>query len=134
MNSDTSDIAAMTDFGIFYPRGHIVAAFPGKEDAEQVRQDLLTGGYDARDCQLVSAEDVAKGAQQNLEDHTGFLARLGKSDEAVRTHLEAARHGSTFLVIYAPGDLEAERAMNVVRRVRFDFAHRYHRFAIQILD
>lgn len=51
----------------------------------------------------------------------------------MRTHLEAARQGDTFLLIYAPGDLESERAMNVVRRVPFEFAHRYHRFAIQVL-
>jgi hypothetical protein len=32
---------------------------------------------------------------------------------------------------YAPGDLESSRAMNVVRRVPFVFAHRYHRLAIE---
>ena len=47
--------------------------------------------------------------------------------------MEAARRGSTFLVIYAPGDLESERAMNVVRRAPFEFAQRYHRLAIQDL-
>jgi hypothetical protein len=124
----------MSDFGIFYPRGHLVVAFPGREDAERVRRDLLTGGYDEKDCVLASAAEVAEGAKRNLDDHTGFLARLGTSDEAVRKHLEAARHGDTFLLIYAPSDLEAERAMNVVRRVRFEFAHRYQRFAIQDLQ
>lgn len=86
----------MTQFGIFYPRGHLVVAFQNQEDA--------------------------RNAQKNLEDHTGLLARLGKSDEAVRTHLNAA-----------PDDLSAERAMTVVRRVPFEFAHRYHRLAIQVL-
>jgi hypothetical protein len=107
----------MTDFGIFYPRGHIVVAFGKREDAEKVRRELMTGGYDPADCLLSTARDVAKRARRNLDDHTGFLARLGKSDEAVRQRLEAAKRGSTFLLIYAPGDLEAERAMNVVRRV-----------------
>jgi hypothetical protein len=124
----------MSDFGIFYPRGHLVVAFPSREDAERVRRDLLTGGYDDKDCLLASSAEVAEGAKRNLEDHTGFLARLGSSDEAVRKHLEAARQGDTFLLIYAPSDLEAERAMNVVRRMRFDFAHRYQRFAIQALQ
>jgi hypothetical protein len=123
----------MTDFGIFYPRGHLVVAFGKREDAEQVRRDLMTGGYDPADCVLSTAEEVARGAQRNLEDHTGMLARLGKSDEAVRKHLEAAKEGNTFLLIYAPGDTEAERALNVIRRVPFEFAHQYHRFAIQTL-
>jgi hypothetical protein len=123
----------MTDFGIFYPRGHLVIAFPKREDAERVRRDLLTGGYDENDCLLFPAAEVARTAKRNLEEETGFLARLGKSDEAVAAHLAAAEKGSTFLVVYAPADLEAERAMNVVRRVPFDFAHRYHRLAIQVL-
>jgi hypothetical protein len=123
----------MTDFGIFYPRGHLVAAFPRREDAERVRQNLLTGGYDPHDCQLFAAEEVARSARRNLEQNSGFLATLGRSDEAVEAHLAAADKGSTFLVTYAPSDLEAERAMNVVRRVPFDFVHRYHRFAIEVL-
>ncbi len=123
----------LTDFGMFYPRGYIVAAFHKREDAERVQRDLRTGGYDADDCLLFSADEVARSAKQNLEQNTGFFARLGKSDEAVTTHLRAAEKGSTFLVIYAPGELEAERTMNVVRRVPFDFAHRYHRLAIQVL-
>jgi hypothetical protein len=127
------DLLNMTDFGMFYPRGHIVAAFPKRPDAERVQRDLFAGGYDPNDCLLFSAEEVSRNAKQNLEQNTGFLARLGKSDEAVRAHLRAAEKGSTFLVIYAPGDLEAERAMNVVRRVPFDFAHQYHRLAIQVL-
>jgi hypothetical protein len=124
----------MNDFGIFYPRDHLVVAFGQREDAERAQRDLLTGGYDPKDCLLTSSTEIAEGAERNLHDHTGFLSQLGWSDDAVRKHLEAARQGDTFLLIYAPTDLEAERAMNVVRRVRFDFAHRYHRFAIQVLQ
>ena len=35
------------------------------------------------------------------------------------------------LLIHAPGELETSRAMNVVRRVGFSFAHGYHRLAIE---
>lgn len=132
--SKTKDPTEMTDFGIFYPRGHLVAAFAKKEDAERVQRDLITGGYDPADCLLFTARQVAESAEKNLEDNTGMLARLGRSDEAVRKHLEAARQGDTFLLIYAPGDHESERAMNVVRRVPFEFAHRYQRFTIQTLE
>jgi hypothetical protein len=123
----------MTDFGMFYPRGHLVAAFGRREDAERVRRDLLAGGYDEEDCLLVTSGEVAESARRNLADRQGPLSRLGRSDEAVGAHLRAAENGSTFLVIYAPGDLEVERAMNVVRRVAFDFVHRYQRFVIQTL-
>jgi hypothetical protein len=123
----------MTDFGIFYPRGHLVAAFRRREDAERVRRELMTGGYDDEDCLLYTPQEVAESTRRNLEDNRGPLSRLGRSDEAVSAHLRAAENGSTFLVIYAPGELEIERAMNVVRRTAFVFGHRYHRFAIQTL-
>jgi hypothetical protein len=122
-----------TSFGIFYPLGYLVVAFPKQEDARQVQRDLITGGYDRADCELHESEAVAAAAQRNLTDNTGFLARLGWADEAVTTHLEAARQGSAFLLIYAPGDTDAARAMNVIRRVPFDFAHRYQRFTIEEL-
>ena len=122
-----------TDYGIFYPVGYIVAGFPERAQAEQVRRDLLSGGYEPEDCVMYSAGEVEEATRKNLEENTGFLARLGTSDDAVRAHLQAAKKGATFLLIYAPGDLEANRAMNVVRRVPFVFAHRYHRLAIEAL-
>ncbi len=132
MSTEGRDPLEMTQFGVFYPRGYIVAAFRSREGAERVRRDLITGGYDEQDCVLVTCEEARSGAVESLSN-TGFLATLGKSDEAVRRHLQAAEEGATFLLIYAPGDLEAERAMTVVRRVPCEFAHRYHRLAIQVL-
>jgi hypothetical protein len=120
-----------TSFGIFYPVGYIVAGFPAPADADRVRRDLSTGGYDPQDCVLYGSAEVADVTQRNLEENTGFLSTLGRSDEAVRSHLEAAKNGAAFLLISAPSELEATRAMNVIRRVPFAFAHRYHRLAIK---
>ena len=105
-------------------------AFPTEAAAEQVRRDLLTGGYNEEDCKLVPCHQVIPSAEAQLKD-AGWLAQLGKSDGMVGRHLAAAKRGSTFPIVFAPSDTEAERVMNVVRRVPFDFAHRYHRFAIQ---
>ena len=110
----------------------MVAAFPEKAAAEQVQRDFYSGGYEATDCKLVTADQVIPVAQDQLQD-AGWLARLGKADELLEEHLSAARSGSAFLVIYAPSDAEADRVMNVVRRVPFDFVHRYHRFAMQTM-
>ncbi len=119
-----------TDFGIFYPVGYLVAAFPEQVHAERVKRDLITGGYDEGDVQLYSCEEVTRATEQNLSQ-AGILAHLGKSDQAIRIHLQAAQQGASFLLIYAPGDTETARAMNVVRRGPFNFVHRYHRLAIE---
>ena len=122
----------MTDLGgIFYPVGYLVAAFPEEAQAQQVRSDLLRGGYEEADCVLYRAGEVVDAAKQNLDRHDSWLSRLGSSDDAVRVHLASARKGASFLLVYAPGDIEAARAMNVIRRVPFVFVHRYHRMAIE---
>jgi hypothetical protein len=121
------------DFGAFYPTGYMVVAFEKYDDAEQTCRDLRTGGYSEEDCDLHTAEEVAEFAQRNLES-TGLMARLGSSAAAVEKHLEAAKNGATFLRVYAPNDLDAERVLNVInRRPATMLAHRYHRFAIEDL-
>ena len=92
----------------------------------------MRGGYDADDCVVYNSEEVARMISENLEE-AGWLARLGKTDEALQKHLEAAQRHDAFALIYAPCDTCAERAMNVIRRVPFEFAHRYRRFAIQVM-
>jgi hypothetical protein len=125
----------MTDLGgIFYPVGYLVAAFPEEAQAQQVQADLRTGGYEEGDCVLYRSEEVVKASQQNLESHSSWLSTLGRSDDAVRLHLASAKAGAAFLLIYAPGDIETARAMNVIRRVPFEFAHRYHRLAIEEME
>jgi hypothetical protein len=119
-----------TEFGIFYPTGWMVVAFQDIPGAEQVRRDLFSGGYDEEECKLVRCDQVIPSAREQLED-AGWLGRLGKADEMLGRQLAAAKAGSAFLVVYAPTDEEAERVMRVVRRVPFEFAHRYRRFAIQ---
>lgn len=122
-----------TDFGIFYPVDYLVVAFAHQEDAQQVQKDLLAGGYDSADCAQYSSSEVATAAQGNLDEHTGFFARLGWSSKAVQIHLDAALDGAAFLMIFAPGDTDVSRAMTVIRRVPFEFAHRYHSLAIEDL-
>ncbi len=37
MSTERRDPRSMTQFGVFYPRGYIVAALDNREDAERVR-------------------------------------------------------------------------------------------------
>ncbi len=51
----------------------------------------------------------------------------------IELRLEAAKEGGSFLVIYAPDKLTSDGAMNVIQCVHFEFAYRYHRFAVEEL-
>ena len=121
-----------TSFGLFYPVGHLVVGFQSREDALRVQQDLITGGYEPEDCAFFSCKEVAEAAKKNL-DQGNFLPHLGSVDKVIEKHLEAAKEGSSFIVIYAPDKVSSDRAMNVIRRVPFEFAHRYHRLVIEEL-
>lgn len=66
----------------------MVLAFEERALAERVQRDLVTGGYDEQDAMLFDAGDVIPGAQKQLEN-ADWLARLGRADEMVQTHLNA---------------------------------------------
>ena len=89
----------------------------------RVQQNLITGEYERDDCAFFSSKEVKEAARENLDQNEGFLARYGWADEAVKIHLESAKEGNSFLVIYVPDQLSSDRAMNVVHRVPFEFAH-----------
>lgn len=121
-----------SDFGAFYALGYVVAAVPKGADARRVRKDLLTGGYEARDVLHFEPPSAARSLRRNL-DKAGLLAGLGTSKETLRRQLKLAEGGCHFLLAYAPTRAEADRVMNVVRRVPYRLAQKYHRFAIQDL-
>jgi len=102
------------------------------EDALRVQQDLKTGEYEPHDCVFFSCKEVMEAAEKNL-DQGSFLPRSGAADKVIELHLEAAKEGGSFLVIYTPDKLTPDRAMNVIRHVPFEFAHRYHRLAVEEL-
>ncbi len=125
--------APPTDFGLFYPMGYVIAAFPGAEPAERVRGDLLTGGYDESDVIRVPAQAMARTAGESVEN-AGFIASFGATKHVMETYRELAREGCDFLLIHAVTEPEVERVMNVVRRAPFRVAQKFHRFAIEDLE
>jgi hypothetical protein len=117
--------------GMFYPVGHMLVALNNEGDARKVQDDLERSGFAAADCRHYTSEEMASLAGKKLNRNSGFLATLGKSDEIVQRMLDAAKDGAAFLLIHAPHDDEAARAMESVRRVPFRFVHRYHSLAIE---
>ena len=119
-----------TQFGVFYPLGHVVLALQSRDDAERIRQLLIDGGYDERDVSLWESSQVATGARE-LQQSASILARLfGAELNAMQKHIELADAGYTFLAAYSPSDLDAQRVMNVARRFRYALAQKYDRFSI----
>jgi hypothetical protein len=64
-----------TQFGVFYPLGHVVVALESQEDAERMRQLLIDGGYDEHDVTLWTGPQVATGARE-LQQSASVIAKI----------------------------------------------------------
>ena len=131
-HQSTADVAPAR-FGAFYPRGYLAVAFRNRIDAARVREQLVAAGYDGNDAQIVPAAAVQDEANRSLRQVSPLVRLLGWEHEALAAHMELARQGYTFMLIYVPSHLDTERAMAVVRRFEYGLAHRFDRFAVQEL-
>jgi hypothetical protein len=130
MSNEDQRPSPPTQFGVFYPLGHVVVALESRDEAERMRQLLIDGGYDEADVTLWSSAEVAAGARE-LQQSAGMIARIfGAEMAAMDKHIALADAGYTFLVAYCPSDLDAKRLMNVARRFRYGLAQKYDRFSI----
>jgi hypothetical protein len=122
-----------TRFGVFYPLGYLAVAFRHEIDAAQVRQALIAGGYDPGDVETIPADAVVAGATRSLDEASPLVRVLGWEHDALTAHVELAARGFTFMLVYAPSNLDTERVMAVVRRFEYGLAHKFDRFAVHEL-
>lgn len=116
--------------GVFYPRGYVIITFESAQQAENVRRRLREGGYDEEDVELMDTERVKQGTSEDLKHLSPVIKALGNEQELIRGHQSQAAEGNTFLLAYAPSDLDTQRVMNVARDVGYHMAHKYDRFTI----
>ena len=130
MGKQKQESAPPKRFGIFYPRGYVVVALRTQEDAERLRWSLVEGGYDEEDVKLLDTDKVLEIASAELEGLNPLVRAMGAEAQATQSHISGAAEGNTFLVAYAPSDLDTERLMNVARRIGFVKAQKYDRFSV----
>lgn len=116
--------------GMFYPRGYVIVSFTARADAEKVRRLLIEGGYDEEDVHALDTQRVLEGTTEDLKQLSPLIKALSTEGDLVKRHQAGAAAGDTFLLAYAPSDLDTERLMNVARRVGYERAHKYDRFTI----
>jgi hypothetical protein len=125
--------APPTKFGLFYPRGYVVVSFEDAGEAESARELLIMGGYDPEDVFLSDPATVMEHTKAHLGSASPLAKALGPEHAAETRHQELAQRGHTFLLAYAPSELDTERLLNVVRRFRCGLAQKYDRFVLQEL-
>ena len=119
--------------GVLYPRDYVLAAFPDDREAGAARGDLMVGGYDAADVEMMSGRAFADEAERIIADANSLISGLGAENKVTDHYRELAAADHGIVLAYAPSEQETERVMRVFRRHGVSAAHKYHRFTIEAL-
>jgi hypothetical protein len=121
-----------TSFGVFSPTGHVVMVFASDGDAERARQLLINSGFTQEDVTHYSRNEVMAELEKS-EEQSANPAQIGQEVAKVDEYLGLAKQGSGFLVLHAPEDDAAKRAVSLVKPLGLKFAEKYDRLTIEEL-
>jgi hypothetical protein len=121
-----------TSFGVFSPTGHVVMVFTTEENAKKAREALLAGGFSGDDLTLYRNEEVLSELEKS-ERQAASPAQIGQDVAKVLEYLALAKEGCGFLVVHAPEEERAKRAIDLVRPYGLRFAEKYNRLTLEEL-
>ncbi|MEO7885639.1 MAG: RNA-binding protein [Polaromonas sp.] len=117
--------------GVFYPTGYAFIMFPDADDARQIAHELETG---SDGVMLLTPEEILADIG-HVDGHSEVtLPRVGTEGATVHKYVDLAREGHHALMIPASSREATERIMEVVRKVPFSYAQKYHSLAIEDLE
>ena len=119
-------------FGVFSPTGHVVMAITNDAEAQQARVALLQSGFSDDDVTRYSKEEVLAEFEKS-EAHAVDPIQIGQDVAEVEEYLQLANQGCGFLVVQAPEDEDAKRAVRIVKPFGLKFAEKYNRLTLEEL-
>src|ERR1700730_2278547 len=119
-------------FGVLSPTGHLVMAFANDAGAKQARNALLQNGFSDDDVTHYNKDEVLAEFEKS-EAHAIDPIQIGQDVAKVEEYLELAKQGSGFLVVHAPEDEEAKRAVRIAKPFGLKFAEKYNRLTLEEL-
>ena len=133
-----------TQFGIFYPKDHLVAIFPGLDEAMVAERTLRNGGFAEDDVLAVSGEEVVLHAQEHVREEgvaelvmTEVMSALSRliGTEAIYADqdLAMAKQGSAFLAVRAPTEQSKLDAWKLIEHLSPLVARHYFSGGIDVL-
>ena len=100
-----------TEFGVFYPKHYLLAAFPNFTDAEAAKVELNRSGRRDEDVISVPGDEVVRFAEDHLHEDGAWGAMMTELSRIIGTEalyagrdLAAAKKGAAFIAVYCPTD------------------------------
>ena len=121
-----------TSFGVFSPTGHVVMAFATDGEAERARLLLVKSGFAQEDVTHYDKYEVMAELRKS-EGQAASPLQIGQEVAKVDEYLVLAKQGCGFLVLHAPEDEAAKRAVVIVKPLGLKFAEKYNRLTIEEL-
>lgn len=134
MKPFTMNRQMLTLGGTFYPTGWVVAMIPSEDDVRRLDQELQQQAAKSDEIMHLPPEVVLRELGGAVGESDLPLPSVGTEGESVRKYVALARQGQHGLMVHAPSDEDTQRVMQVLRRVPFSYAQKYHRLAIEDLD
>ena len=119
-------------FGVFSPTGHIVMAFTNDEAAKRSQAALIQNGFSEDDVTHYNKDEVLAEFEKS-ESHIIDPIQIGQDVAKVEEYLELANQGAGFLVVHAPEDEYAKRAVRIAKPFGLKFAEKYNRLTLEEL-
>lgn len=99
------------EFGVFYPKHCILAAFENLADAGRAKEELIQAGFVDEDVIVASGEEVVQFADDHfLKDGlwgmlmTQLSRIIGTEAAYADKDLAAAKKGAAFVAVHCPSD------------------------------
>jgi hypothetical protein len=122
-----------TQFGIFYPKGYLVAVFRDYPTAVNAEKQVRHSGVPEDQVIAVPGQDVVDWTEENLVKKGLWatlmreLSRLFATEEIYnRNDLEHAKRGAAFLAVHCPTDARKQSAWNLIKGVSTPIAARHY--------
>ena len=107
-------------------------AFATDGHAERARQLLFNNGFTQEDIMHYSKAEVLAQLEKS-EEQAASPAQIGQEVAKVDEYLVLAKQGCGFLVLHAPEDEAAKRAVAIVTPLGLKFAEKYNRLTMEKL-
>ena len=121
-----------TAFGVFKPVGHTVIAFASDAERQMANMKLSGIGFGPSSIVTYSPDEMVAQVDEELSQASPF-ANFGYEMDLIKAHKVLAQHGSSFLVVEAPTDEQAQQVAGLVKALKPQAAHHYGHFMIQEL-
>ena len=106
--------------------------FSTEKDAGRAREALLASGFSGDDLTLYRNEEVVSELEKS-EEQAANPVQIGQDVAKIPEYLAFAKEGCGFLVVHAPGEEGAKRAVATVRPYGLKFAEKYNRLTLEEL-